>query len=165
MKKSIALASITIALLSVALAQSQPGVVGTWKLVSAVTMNDKGVAKDFFGKNPLGFIMYSADGRMSVILTSRDRKALSVNDHSAAPVAERAEAFATMFAYAGRYTFTGDKVVHHVEVSAVPNLVGTDLVRFAKLEGDRLTLRTPPMQSGGEQVVVELVWQRLPKTD
>jgi len=163
MKKSIILASITIALLSAALAQPQSAVVGTWKLVSAISTNDKGVVKDSFGKNPLGFITYTADGRMSVIITSSDRRALSVNDRTAAPVAERAEAFATMVAYAGRYAFTGDKVVHHVEASAMPNQVGTDLVRFAKLDGDRLTLRTPPMQAGGEQVVAELVWQRLPK--
>ncbi len=144
-------------------AQTQSAVVGTWKAVSVASTNDKGVVKDF-GKSPLGFITYTADGRMSVIITSSDRKPLSVNDAAAAPREERAEAFATMVAYAGRYTFTGDKVVHHVEASSIPNDVGTDLVRSAKLDGDRLTLRAP-MQSGGEQVVAEVVWQRLPKSE
>ncbi len=144
-------------------AQTQSDVVGTWKAVSVVSTNDKGMVKDF-GKSPLGFITYTADGRMSVIITSSDRKPLSVNDPAAAPPEERAEAFATMVAYAGRYTFTGDKVVHHVEASAMPNQVGTDLVRSARLNGDRLTLRAP-MQAGGEQVVAEVVWQRLPKNE
>jgi hypothetical protein len=38
----------------------------------------------------------------------------------------------------------GDKVVHHVEASSIPNWVNTDLVRLiVKLQGDRLTLRAP----------------------
>jgi hypothetical protein len=146
------------------LAQSPSAVVDTWKVLSVTTTDDTGVVQNPFGENPLGFITYTADGRMSVIINASDRKPLSGDDRAAAPVAERAEAFATMVAYAGRYTFTGDKVVHHVEASAVPNDVGTDLVRSAELDGDRLTLRTP-MQSDGEQVVVEVVWQRLPKSD
>ena len=145
-------------------AQTPSAVVGNWRVVSVTTTNDKGVVQDPFGKNPVGFITYTADGRMSVLLTSSDRKPLSGDDRAAAPVAEKAEAFATMVAYAGRYTFTGDKVVHHVEASSMPNDVGTDLVRSATLDGDRLALRAT-MQSEGEQVVVEVVWQRLPKSD
>jgi len=76
----------------------------------------------------------------------------------AAPNVEKAEAFATMVAYAGRYTFSGDKVVHHVEASWMPNQVGTDLVRFVTIPGNRLVLRTPPMLEGGQQVVTELTW-------
>lgn len=76
-------------------------------------------------------------------------------------MAEKAEAFATMAAYAGRYSFTGDKVVHHVEASSIPNQVGADLTRTVKLQGDQLVLRTPPMTEGGERVVFELVWERL----
>jgi hypothetical protein len=146
------------------LAQKQSAVVGNWKVVSVTTTNDKGVVQNPFGKNPVGFITYTADGRMSVIINASDRKPLSGDDRAAAPVAERAEAFATMVAYAGRYTFTGDKVVHHVEASSMPNDVGTDLVRSAKLDGDCLTLQTT-MRSDGEQVVVEVVWQRLPMSD
>ena len=155
MKESISPAS---------LAQTLPAVVGTWKAVSVTTTNDKGVVQNPFGKNPVGFITYTADGRMSVIINASDRKPLSGDDRAAAPVAEKAEAFATMVAYAGRYTFTGDKVVHHVEAAAVPNDVGAELVRSAKLDGDRLALRAT-MQSDGEPVVVEVAWQRLPKSD
>jgi len=43
----------------------------------------------------------------------------------------------------------------------MPNQVGTDLVRFVKLQGDRLVLRTPPMMDGGQQRVTELIWKRI----
>jgi hypothetical protein len=33
-------------------------------------------------------------------------------------------------AYAGRYSFLGDHVIHHVELSLFPNWVGSDQERF-----------------------------------
>ena len=78
---------------------------------------------------------------MIVTIAFGGRKPLSVNDPITAPVEERAQAFATFFAYAGRYTFTGDKVVHHVEVGSLENWVKTDQVRFVTLHGDRLTFK------------------------
>jgi len=129
--------------------------------LSITNTTDTGEIKTLMGQKPTGFITYTADGRMSVVITAEARKPLSVNDRIAAPAEERAEAFSTVIAYAGRYTFTGDKVVHHVEVSWMPNQVGTDLVRSVKLEGDRLILRTTPTQQGGVQITTDLVWERL----
>ena len=85
----------------------------------------------------------------------------SVNDRVGAPETERAEAFATVISYSGRYTLGEGQVTHHVEVSSVPNWVETDFVRKATIEGDRLTLRTTPVVHGGVEVVAELVWQRV----
>jgi hypothetical protein len=146
---------------SAALAQSKDVLVGTWKLVSLTNTNDKGEVKFMMGQKPTGFITYTPDGRMSVVITAEARKPLSVNDRFAAPVEERAEAFSTVIAYAGRYTFTGDKIIHHVEASWLPNYAGTDLVRFVKLQGDRLILRTPPMLQAGAQTINEVVWERM----
>ena len=42
----------------------------------------------------------------------------------------------------------------HIEGAAYPNYVGTDQRRFFKIEGDRLTLRTPPERAGDN------VWRR-----
>jgi len=117
--------------------------------------------QELMGQKPIGFITYTPDGRMSVVITAETRKPLSVNDRIAAPADERAEAFSTVIAYAGRYSFTSDKIVHHVEASWMPNQVGTDLVRSLKLEGDRLTLRTTPILQGGAQTTTDLVWERL----
>ena len=136
------------------IAQSENPLVGTWKLVSAKDTTDKGEVKDAFGPNPTGFLTYTADGRMMGIITNGGRKPLSINDSRSAPAEERAEAFSTMIAYAGRYTYTGDKVIHHVEISYMQNNVNTDQVRYiVKLEGNRLILRTPSK--------LELVWERL----
>jgi hypothetical protein len=75
---------------------------------------------------------------------------------------EQAEAFRTFLAYAGRYTFGGEKVTHHVEVSSIQNYVGKDLVRTVKFSGDQIILVTPPTRINGEIQTIELIWQRLP---
>jgi Lipocalin-like domain len=144
-------------------AQSKADLVGTWKLISAIDTTDKGqVIENAYGLNPTGFLTYAADGRMMAIVTNGGRKPLSVLDRISAPAKERAEAFATMVAYGGRYTLSGDKVIHHVEVATMQNVVGTDLVRtIVKFEGKRVTLRTPLFSRAGLHVVDELVWERM----
>jgi hypothetical protein len=86
------------------------------------------------------------------------RKPLSV----AAGKEEQAEAFKTFLAYAGRYTLSGEKVSHHVEVSSIQNYVGKDLVRTVKFQGDQITLVTPPTRLNGKTQTIELIWRRLP---
>jgi hypothetical protein len=51
-------------------------------------------------------------------------------------------------------------VVHQVEGCSFPNWVGSRQVRFYAFSGDRLTLRTVPLQLGNGVQVGELVWQR-----
>ena len=116
-----------------------------------------------FGQNPVGFLTYTAEGRVIAIITYGGRKQLSVNDRVSAPSEERADAFATMFAYAGHYKIEGDRVTHHVEAASAQNWVNTDLVRTVKLDGNRLTLRTAPGTIKGSVKIssTELVWERL----
>jgi Lipocalin-like domain len=64
-----------------------------------------------------------------------------------------------MIAYEGTYTIDGDKVIHHVDISCT--YTGTDQVRFFKVEGDTLTIRTAPNKSpiDGREGVGILVWE------
>ena len=142
-------------------AQGSKGLVGTWKLVSASSSSADG-EKDGtpFGPCPFGFLTYTADGRMNVIISHGGRKLLLVPDRIAASLEQRAEAFATFFAYAGRYTVDGDKVIHHVEAASIQNWVGTDLIRMVRFQGDQIILRTPTMSVGGKMITTELVWTR-----
>jgi hypothetical protein len=139
--------------------------VGTWKLVSVSNVTDKGIVKEeAYGPNPIGFLTYTADGRMMGILTNGGRKPLS-KGWKVAPAEEKAEAFSTSLAYAGTFTVSGDRVTHHVEAATDPNRLHKDLVRVvAKLEGDRVTLRTAePLawDDGVRYAYQELVWDRV----
>jgi hypothetical protein len=64
-------------------------------------------------------------------------------------------------AYAGRYSFSGDRVVHHVELSLFPNWVGSDQQRSVELAGDRLILSARPLLLAGKPQVPRLVWERV----
>ena len=145
---------------SSAMALAKESLVGTWKLVSFTATNAKGEVTDWYGPNPIGFLTYTADGRMSVVIADSARKALSTGVNSS--MEERAAALSTFISYAGTYSFSGDNVIHHIEIASIQNAVNTDLVRYIKLQSDRLTLRTPPIVLRGAQMAyAELVWERL----
>ena len=124
--------------------------VGTWKLVSASSTTSTGERKEApYGPSPVGFLTYTADGRVTALITL-------------ASLEEQAEAFKTFLAYAGRYTLNGDKVTHHIEISSIQNYVDKDLVRSVNFQGDQIILVTPPTPVHGKIQTVELIWQRLP---
>jgi hypothetical protein len=133
--------------------------VGTWKLVSASTTTSTGERSETpYGMNPVGFLTYTDEGRIAAMISHSGRKALFSGGGS---LEEQAEAFKTFFGYAGRYTVSGDKVTHHVEISSIENYVGRDLVRNVKFHGDRITLVTPPTPVNGKTQIFELIWERL----
>lgn len=143
-------------------AQSAPNksVVGAWQLVSASAVTEAGRSVGQpFGNDPRGTLIYTRDGKVSVLISHGARKLLS-GDRIASPAQERADAFATFFAYAGTYSVRGNRITHHVLVSSVPNWVDTDLVRTFKVSGSALTLKTPPMTVGGVVQTTVLNWKR-----
>jgi hypothetical protein len=133
---------------------------GTWKLVSASSTTSAGErCESPYGAQPTGFLTYTADGRVTALISHDGRKPLAYGGGS---LEEQAEAFKTFLAYAGRYTLNADKVTHHVEVSSIQNYVDKDLVRSVKFKGDQITLVTPPTRVNGKMQTIELIWQRLP---
>ena|ERR1700689_2893003 len=133
--------------------------VGTWKLVSASSKTSKGEPGEaVYGLNPAGFLTYTADGRVTALISYGGRKALSATGGT---LEEQAEAFKTFLAYAGLYTIAGDKVTHTIEVSSIQNYVDRNLVRSVEFQDDRIILITPPTLVNGRIQTVELVWQRL----
>jgi hypothetical protein len=132
---------------------------GTWKLMSASSTTSKGERNDTpYGLNPVGFLTYSEDGRVTSLISYGERKPLPI----ASRTEEQAEAFNTFLAYAGRYTLGGDKITHHIEISSIQNYVGKDLVRNIKFEDNQIVLITPPTMVNGKIQSIELTWQRLP---
>ena len=154
-------------LLAAAVAVSQvfagDGIVGKWNLVSISTENtDSGEITQPYGEHPHGHLAYTPGGHMIVTLTAEGRKQIGAN-RFAGSVEDQAEAYKTMSAYAGTYTLTDTGVVHHVEVASIESWVGSDQVRFTKLEGDTLIIKSPPLFSppDGKRRVITLVWQRV----
>ena len=136
--------------------------VGTWKLVSASSATTSGENNEPpYGINPVGFLTYSEDGRVTALISYGGRKPLSIGAKTTVLLKEQAEAFKTFLAYAGRYRLSGDKVIHSIEISSIQNYVNKELVRSVKFQGDRIVLITPPTMVNGKIQTMELVWERL----
>ena len=142
--------------------QSQNKLVGTWKLVSVESTTLKGMKNaTAFGLHPTGFATFTENGRISLIMSDDGRKPLSVVDRVSAPMPERAEAFATFVAYAGRYTVDHDKVIFHIEAASIQNWVNTDLTRVMTFEKNHLSLKTLTTLKGGVLQTIETDWEKL----
>ncbi|HZU09881.1 MAG TPA: lipocalin-like domain-containing protein [Pseudacidobacterium sp.] len=130
--------------------------VGTWKLLDYSFLYDDGRVEKPWGENVVGYLLYSAEGYMSGNLSPAGRR------HNVEKAGDRKPSRKRDYiAYAGPYTVKGDTVTHHVEVSLFPNWLGTAQLRYHKLEGDTLVLRTPPVLSDDGMVAVQLTWQRV----
>ena len=135
--------------------------VGAWQLRSWENRTDDGRVTYPMGTDALGFLLYTADGRFSVMISRAGRARFAAGDLLSGTTEEQAQAVEGFVAYAGSYTFHGDRVVHHVELSLFPNWVGTDQERSVERTGDRLTLSASPLLLAGTKQVPRLVWERV----
>ena len=134
------------------------GVVGAWRLESFVVDASSESEKPRFGPNPVGYLMYSASGKMSAVLMAAHRAKLDSPKGATSTQQELVDSLANFLSYAGTYEIRGNRVFHHVEVSVFTNLVGTTLEREFSLSGDTLTIRTLPPEIWGTSN--RLIWKR-----
>jgi hypothetical protein len=139
--------------------------IGTWKIVSAQYRRANGETLEIYGANPMGMLIYDADRYMSVQITRRNRPNFAAADRLSGTPEQVQTAFRGYLAYFGRYTIDEEHktVTHHIEGSLLPNWNGIDQVRYFELNGNRLTLRTPPLMIGGSEAVGYLIWERTQK--
>jgi hypothetical protein len=115
-----------------ALAQGASPLVGTWQLVSfEAEIQATGAREPARGNHPSGYIVFTLEGRMLVLITNEGRTA-PANDQ------DRAALFQSMVAYAGTYRAEAGSWTTRVEVAANPALVGTDQQRSFRVDGDLL---------------------------
>lgn len=135
--------------------------VGRWTLAAwTISFSDGRPDTHPYGENPVGLLIYLADGRMSVTVSRADRARLSDENPRKAPEAEKAAAFDSFFHYAGRWSLAGETVTHHVEVALNPNFIGSDQIRKVAYTGNSLTLSLESQSPSGATVRNALVWQR-----
>jgi hypothetical protein len=155
-------AFVAVGLLAQLAAAADLDIVGTYRLVSSQrVIVATGETEDSYGSNPNGYITYSSDGRMMVIIVRTDR----IKPESLERISDqqRADLFRSMLAYAGRYEIHGDLVEHHIDASWNELWTGTTVVREVKKEGDRLiyTTKPAPFSRDGKISITKLVWEKL----
>jgi Lipocalin-like domain len=132
--------------------------VGSWKLLRiGVEMADTGQRIDLYGPNPVGRAILTDSGYVMFIITAGGRSVPRTES-------DRAGLFESMMAYTGTYRIEGDdKLITSVDGSWHPSWLVSEQVRFFKLNGDVLSIRsglqTHPNFPGKELYGV-LEWQR-----
>lgn len=137
--------------------------VGAWRLVSTEQRMADGTRRPspLYGKDGIGYLIYSESGRMCAMLTDPTRPKWKLED---APSTNELHAVADHFvAYCGRYEVNQAEsyVIHDVEMDVVPNNVGGKLKRYISLAGNKLILR--PAEAHLGVVEYTLTWERVSK--
>src|SRR5690349_4976824 len=124
---------------------------GTWNLAAANFFTAAGELVPLYGADPLGYIRYDAQGRMSVQIMERNRPRLPMHDEMQDPLEAYTAIVRGYIAYFGTFDVDEAKgtIAHHVKGSLVPEWVGTDLIRAYEFSGNRLYLRFPPTRLRG----------------
>ncbi len=128
--------------------------VGTWKLDTAYReVVATGQRTDSYGPKPDGVIIFTAEGRLTVLVTPAQ---------PTGPNAGPLTVPSNFLAASGPYRFEGDgKLVYQVDVVVNASPKGTDRPRTYKLVGDRLTLTLPTTKlADGTDVRSVFEWLR-----
>jgi hypothetical protein len=134
---------------------------GTWRLLSYEVRSTAGETRYPWGRDPVGFLIYSDDGYVSVAMMCANRPRFGAKDIKKGTAEEKVAAVDTYISYCGRYEVQGDMVIHHVEVCLFPNWVGNDQKRTYEFDGNRLQLSTEPIVAGEKQLTGHLIWERV----
>jgi hypothetical protein len=119
---------------------------GTWRLVGVVREEAESGRKLDVDATPTGYISYTPDHRLMVIIS-----------HVSPGKAEE------FTCYAAQWHLEGDTVVHQIDVTNRPRWKGTRQLRNFRFEGDNLVL-TPPVSEDYTHGTVtrrSLTWQRV----
>jgi len=134
---------------------------GSWRMRSWMTENVRtGERSDGLGADPRSFIHYLPDGRMMVLVLRNDR----TTPAGLVPTPqEKVALYDSMVAYAGTYTFAGDRVLHHIDMSWNQSWTGSEQTRFCHFDGAMLRIKSPPSKNplDGEEVVHDIVFEKV----
>uniref|UniRef100_A0A7S2B9J3 Lipocalin-like domain-containing protein n=1 Tax=Florenciella parvula TaxID=236787 RepID=A0A7S2B9J3_9STRA len=141
-------------------------IVGDWEL-HAFYIEKDGVGPvmwPFGNEQPVGLLLYTAEGRMSGHMMRSEADGRSLAEPKTPE--ETAAAFLSVVAYCGDFEVDDEAstVIHHVKGASYPNWVGTDLVRSVEFSADgKMTLSTTDNCPPG--CTNKIVWKKAGQED
>jgi hypothetical protein len=138
-----------------------PALCGTWRLVGEELYDEQMRLTPYQRPPSRGYLTYTPEGLIFWIRSDQERAPFATPDFRAASLEEKAAAAESFRAYVGRYELRGDQIVHHVELSLLPNWVGTQQTRTFLLTGDVLQLTSTPFMENKQKVVGRLRFERV----
>ena len=112
------------------------GLHGCWRLISFHTeLQDSNERTRPWGADPNGYLIFSSDGRMMVLVTAQTREPGNTDEKAVA-------LFRTMMAYTGRYRIDEDRFITKIDSCWNEAWIGSEQERFYKLDGNTLEVST-----------------------
>jgi hypothetical protein len=140
---------------------SKDQIIGTWKVLALRGLT-AGLVKYPLGEKPEGYVTLTPTRIWLLFVDSRRTSPASATLTDTEVIA----AMKTSVAWTGQYTIgeqtqDGLKATARVDTASSPALPGTDRIYFLKVEGSKLTMRSPgviePMTGITSALVIELV--------
>lgn len=138
---------------------SHADLIGCWELVSNRNWSDDGVQTDPFGKDPLGILLLTADGRMSIFMSQRDLPEFSAGNRLKGSAEENAAVVHGTLAAFGSYEVqeAAAQIVLTAEGCTFPNLMQKPQIRPYTVDGDQMLWKLKSPTVGGYS---EIVWRK-----
>jgi len=111
-------------------AEDPAKLLGTWKLVSyEAEYQTDGTREPVLGKNWVGYVLFTPEGRVISVLTAEGRKPPSTDQ-------DRSDLYKSMIAYTGLYRLEGDAAIHSIGLEDLFAGDGIVLVEWAERLSD-----------------------------
>jgi len=135
---------------------------GVWRLFSSEFRTSGGEVIYPLGEDALGQAIFTETGFMSGQLMRQGRPQFASGNQASGTAQEMEAALQGYVAYYGTCEVDVEKqtLTTHVDGSMYPNWVGGFQTRFYQLDDKQLTLTTPPITIGDEEITGVLVWER-----
>jgi Lipocalin-like domain len=154
--------ALLVAPLQTAAQSISPSLVGAWRLVSFTNRQADGATRP--SRLTVGSLIYTDSGRMCAVLMDPTRPQWA--ETMTATAAEALPAVMLSDAYCSRVEVNAQDgfVLHHVDSSVRPNLVGKVRKRWFKFESaDGLVLKVDSAELNAPTTESTLAWQRVSK--
>lgn len=133
--------------------------IGLWRMVSWVQHRGSEEVLPM-GAAPVGFLLYTEGGIMSVHVMRRDRPAMTTGDFVTGSEAEKAVAFSSYLGYTGTFDVQDGVITHNIQCCSFPNWTGQAQMRTPRWDGEFLVFEAAPRLVDSVSVTASLTWKK-----
>lgn len=132
-------------------------IIGTWRLVYSVEIDESGNKHYPFGEEAIGYIIYDEQGKMAVQICRQERKLFSAKGFTKSNPEDLTQIPQDYLAYFGNYEIDIENklIRHRVEGHIFPNYVGKILERKYHFYENKMSLK--PWDGTNREILWEKV--------
>ena len=134
--------------------------IGVWKLRSFFVQGQEGDKFFPYGEKPLGYLIYTAEGFVSVHIMSSNRPSGGIQQYQGGSDSEKIESAENYGGYIGTYELKEDHAIHTAEICSFTRLINSPERKHLSLNANQLTISYKD-SSSGKALDGELMWERV----